>query len=56
MKLYYTLEDIENNKIIKTSIFKVTHEIKNPLAVIKGYLSIFDPYDSEKCIKYKKIY
>lgn len=55
MKLYYTLEDIENNKLIKTSIFKVTHEIKNPLAVIKGYLSIFDPYDSNKCLKYKNI-
>ena len=55
MKLYYTLEDIENNKLIKTSIFKVTHEIKNPLAVIRGYLSIFDPYDSEKCLKYKNI-
>lgn len=55
MKLYFTLEDIENNKIIKTSIFKVTHEIKNPLAVIKGYLSIFDPNDSEKCLRYKNI-
>lgn len=55
MKLYYTLEDIENNKLIKISIFKVTHEIKNPLAVIKGYLSIFDPYDSDKCLKYKNI-
>jgi len=55
MKLYYTLEDIENSKLIKTSIFKVTHEIKNPLAVIKGYLSIFDPYDSDKCLKYKNI-
>ncbi len=55
MKLYYTLEDIENNKLIKTSIFKVTHEIKNPLAVIKGYLSIFDPYDSDRCLKYKNI-
>lgn len=55
MKLYYALEDIENNKLIKTSIFKVTHEIKNPLAVIKGYLSIFDPYDSDKCLKYKNI-
>ncbi len=55
MKLYYTLEDIENNKLIKISIFKVTHEIKNPLAVIKGYLSIFDPYDSDRCLKYKNI-
>lgn len=55
MKLYYTLEDIENNKLIKTSIFKVTHEIKNPLAVIKGYLSIFDPYDNDRCLKYKNI-
>lgn len=55
MKLYFTLEDIENDKIIKTSIFKVTHEIKNPLAVIKGYLSIFDPNDRDKCLKYKNI-
>ncbi len=55
IKLYSTLKNIEKDKAFKTSIFKVTHEIKNPLAVIKGYLSLFDPNDSEKCERYKNI-
>ncbi len=55
IKLYLTIKDIEKDKAFKTSIFKVTHEIKNPLAVIKGYLSIFDPHDSNKCKRYKNI-
>lgn len=52
LKFYKSLEEIEKDKRLKTSIFKVTHEIKNPLAVIKGYLSIFDPYDIEKSKRY----
>jgi len=55
IKLYSTLKNIEKDKAFKTSIFKVTHEIKNPLAVIKGYLSIFDSKDSDKCERYKNI-
>ena len=55
MTLYTSIKNIEQDKSFKTSIFKVTHEIKNPLAVIKGYLSIFDPKDSDKCERYKNI-
>ncbi len=55
VKLYSTLEDIQKDKLLKTSIFKVTHEIKNPLAVIKGYLSLFDSNNPKKCEKYRKI-
>ena len=55
IKIYSSLEEIGNNKEFKTAIFKVTHEIKNPLAVIKGYLDIFDSNDSEKCERYRNI-
>ncbi len=55
VKLYLNIKQIEKDKAFKTSIFKVTHEIKNPLAVIKGYLQIFDSKDIEKTEKYKSI-
>ena len=40
--IYKSLDDIYNNKIITSSLFKITHEIKNPLSVIKGYLDMYD--------------
>lgn len=55
INLYNSLKDIEDNKILKTTIFKVTHEIKNPLAVMKGYLSLFDINDKVKIKKYVNI-
>ena len=55
VKLYLNIKQIEKDKAFKTSIFKVTHEIKNPLAVIKGYLQIFDSKDIEKSERYKNI-
>lgn len=42
MKFYMTLKDIENNKQLQDSLFKISHEIKNPIAVCKGYLEIMD--------------
>ena len=33
------------------SLFKITHEIKNPIAVIKGYLDMYDE-NNENCKKY----
>ena len=33
-------------------IFKITHEIKNPIAVCKGYLDMIDVNNKEKTIKY----
>ena len=55
IKMYLSLEEIGNNKEFKAAVFKVSHEIKNPLAVIKGYLDIFDSNDAEKCERYRNI-
>lgn len=42
MNLYMSLKDIENNKQLQDSLFKISHEIKNPIAVCKGYLELMD--------------
>ena len=34
------------------SIFKITHEIKNPIAVCKGYLDMLDIHDEDKVTRY----
>ena len=41
--------------MIKDALFKLTHEIKNPLAVCKGYLDMFDINKIEKSQKYISI-
>ena len=41
-KLFMTIREIEENKQIKQTLFKISHEIKNPLAVCKGYLDMYD--------------
>lgn len=51
-QLNKSIELLEKDKIIKESLFKLTHEIKNPLAVIKGYLDMFDINNKEKSMKY----
>lgn len=50
-----SLEVLEKDKVIKESLFKLTHEIKNPLAVIKGYLDMIDLENKEKTQKYLNI-
>ena len=40
---------------IKNSLFKLTHEIKNPLAVCKGYLDMLDLTKIDKSKKYISI-
>ena len=55
VELYSSLEEITKEKKLYESLFKITHEIKNPLAVIKGYLSMFDVNNKEKSTKYIKI-
>lgn len=47
-----SLYAIEKEKELRASLFKVTHEIKNPIAVCKGYLDMLDPNDKKKCTKY----
>ena len=41
-KLFTSVKDIEENEQIRKSIFKISHEIKNPLAVCKGYLDMYE--------------
>lgn len=45
----HTMTELEKN------LFKITHEIKNPIAVCKGYLDMMDVEDSEKMRKYLPI-
>ncbi len=43
---------LDEEKKLRTSLFKITHEIKNPIAVCKGYLDMFDPENKEHSRKY----
>ena len=54
-ELNKSIELLEKDKMIKESLFKLTHEIKNPLAVIKGYLDMFNIDNKEKSLKYLSI-
>lgn len=46
---------LNKEKEIKQGLFKITHEVKNPLAVCKGYLSMMNYNDIEKVKKYNNI-
>lgn len=52
VSLYHEVKNIEKEKQIKKSLFKITHEIKNPIAVCKGYLDMFDVDNIEHSQKY----
>lgn len=42
LKYHMTIKELEQDKQIRSSLFKISHEIKNPIAVCKGYLEMFD--------------
>ena len=50
-----TLKELENEKQIRLSLFKITHEIKNPIAVCKGYLDMINPKDTKQVERYVPI-
>ena len=52
LKLYKTMRELQEEKQIRESLFKITHEIKNPIAVCKGYLDMFDVNNQEHSRKY----
>lgn len=52
MDLNSVIKDLEREKAIKNSLFKITHEIKNPIAVCKGYLDMLDLNNQKKTNKY----
>ena len=54
--LLLKVEDIEENMDnLEKNLFKITHEIKNPIAVCKGYLDMMDPKNIKKTEKYLPI-
>ena len=52
VKMYSSLREITKEKQLYESLFKITHEIKNPLAVCKGYLEMFDINNAAKANRY----
>ena len=44
---HISLKELEQQKQVQNTLFKITHEIKNPIAVCKGYLDMFDPNNPE---------
>lgn len=52
LKLYKTIQELQEEKQVRESLFKITHEIKNPIAVCKGYLDMFDLNNIEHSRKY----
>lgn len=53
--MFYSLEELTKEKQLYESLFKITHEIKNPLAVCKGYLDMFNIKDEKRANKYINI-
>lgn len=55
VKMHTSLEEVMKEKKLYESLFKITHEIKNPLAVCKGYLDMFDINNPAKANRYAGI-
>lgn len=55
LSLNKVLNELQHEKELKNSLFKITHEIKNPIAVCKGYVDMFNKKDINKCERYNEI-
>lgn len=51
-KLYIDMNKIKEENKLKNSLFKLTHEIKNPIAVCKGYIDMINLDNIDKSKKY----
>ena len=52
LKYHSSYKELMKEKEIKNTLFKITHEIKNPLAVCKGYFDMLDFNNPKKVEKY----
>ena len=52
INIYMNLNEIKKEAKIQESLFKITHEIKNPIAVCKGYLDMYNINNIEHSQKY----
>lgn len=50
--IYINIKDLQQLKEVRETLFKITHEIKNPIAVCKGYLDMFDVNNNEHSKNY----
>lgn len=55
VNLNNSIKDLEREKTLRNALFKLTHEIKNPIAVCKGYLDMLDLDNKITSIKYLSI-
>ena len=55
VNLNNSLKELEKEKTLRNSLFKLTHEIKNPIAVCKGYLDMLDIDNKTSTEKYINI-
>jgi len=51
-KMFLSAKEIREHKQVKNSLFKISHEIKNPIAVCKGYLDMFNIENHNHAQKY----
>lgn len=50
--LHLSVSELEKEKQIRNSLFKITHEVKNPIAVCKGYLDMLDIHNMDQLERY----
>lgn len=55
LQAHLTFKELQQEKQIRLSLFKITHEIKNPIAVCKGYLDMLNVRDEKQVQKYVPI-
>lgn len=55
INLYGILNESKKDKVLFESLSKLTHELKNPIAVCKGYIEIIDRNGIESAPKYLPI-
>lgn len=55
IRYHHNVKLLMEDKQVRDSLFKITHEIKNPIAVCKGYLDMFDVHNQNHSKKYVPI-
>ena len=55
IELSKVLKELEHEKLLRSSISKLTHELKNPIAVCQGYLEMMDFHNPKKLERYLSI-
>lgn len=55
LETHLTYKELQQEKQIRLSLFKITHEIKNPIAVCKGYLDMINVKDTNQVERYVPI-